>query len=154
MLTGHGELAGNATSALVSVLKDANFEVTPLNLLAGESFIPGCAVHPFPWAGSPGARVGNYPGLCCPGGSLLITSDYDAPEQLPGFAALYQQFGFALKPGIVVARRDKPGSYYETNLPDALHAAFPVTANLVAAQQTTLIMPVQGRWKYFLKHRA
>ena len=143
LLTGHGELAGNATSALVSVLKDANFEVTPLNLLAGEELHPQDVLFILsPGRDLLGQELETIQGFVAQGGSLLITSDYDAPEQLPGFTVLYQQFGFALKPGIVVARRDKPGSYYENPIYLMPYMQLsPVTANLVAAQQTTLIMP-------------
>lgn len=143
LLTGHGELTGDSTAALVSILKDANFEVSSLNLLSGQALNPSDILMIL----SPGRdllaqELDAITAFVISGGSLLITSDYDAPEHLPGFAALYNMFGFTLKPGIVVADADQGASYYETQvylMPYMQPST--ITEDLLAAQRTTLIMP-------------
>ena len=143
VLTGHGELAGDNIAPMVNVLADANFEVSSLNLLSGQTLDAGDILFVLsPSRDLLAQERDTIRGFVHAGGSMLITSDYDAPEQLPGFAALYQMFGFALKPGIVVAEADAAGSYYETPaylMPYMQQTT--MTADLIAAGRTTLIMP-------------
>lgn len=143
LLTGHAELAGSAIAPLTQVLRDANFEVAALDLKSGEALKPNDILFIL----SPGRdllaqELEQIQAFVNSGGSVLITSDYDAPDALPGFASLYAMFGFSLKPGIVVAERDHRGSYYETPaylMPYMLSS--PVTMDLIAARRTTLILP-------------
>lgn len=143
LLTGHGELGGDRIAALTSVLRDANFEVSTLNLLSGQTLDPGDLLMIL----SPGRdllaqELELIETFVNEGGSLLITSDFDAPEHLPGFTELYRMYGFSLKPGIVVAEADQPADYYETPvylMPYMQPST--ITADLLASRRTTLIMP-------------
>jgi hypothetical protein len=76
------------------------------------------------------------------GGNALITSDYNDPDSLPNFDALYRQMGFERKSGIVVAEGADVNAYIDNPLflTPYMNITEP-TAALIGAGQVRLRLP-------------
>lgn len=143
ILEGHGELAGEQTAALESLLKENNYQAVRLNLMRGEKLDPA---HPLlilsPQKDLMASELSAVEAFSRQGGSFIITSDYGDPDVLPNFDALFRSFGFEKIPGMVVADEEDTASYM--NSPIYLipyMAQTDITMDLVASGSTTLLLP-------------
>lgn len=77
------------------------------------------------------------------GGSVLFTCDYSDPiAQMPNYQSLLRAYGFVPLEGVVVASRDEPGTYFESNRTVLLPAMVPAetTLDLMLSGSDVLVM--------------
>jgi ABC-2 type transport system permease protein len=143
ILTGHGELAQSETGVLEKQLTTANYTVSRINLLAGDKLNPDSLLLILsPLKDITDIELARINDFTAAGGSLLITSDYNDPAVLPNINTVYRSYGFTAIPGIVVADKSDPSSFYNDSpailIPDML--ASDATGVLVTAEKDMLVL--------------
>lgn len=143
LLTGHGEIGENDTSYMESILKGHQFEVSRVNLLSGDELLPTDLLMILsPRIDLMEEELKILTDFTGKGGSILITTDYNDPDSLPRFDALYRQMGFERLPGIVVAEASDTMAYIDNPLFLTPYMAMTEpTASLIGAGQTRLRLP-------------
>ncbi len=142
VLTGHDELDSAATASLEALLRDANYAFVRVDLLRGDSLDPDSVLMLLsPRKDLNAAELSAIEAFSASGGSLFITSDFDDPFSLENFDALLRAYGIVKREGLVVARADATGSYFESPaylLPYMDHTE--PTEPLIAAGKKTLLL--------------
>lgn len=143
LLTGHGEIGENDTAYMEALLKGHQFEVSRVNLLGGDELLPSdLLVILSPRIDLMEEELKILTDFTARGGSVLITTDYNDPDSLPHFDALYRQMGFERLPGIVVAEKEDTLAYIDNPLfLTPYMAETEPTAPLIGAGQSRLRLP-------------
>ncbi len=149
LLTGHGELSATETAAMDSLLGRYNYALKRIDLRRQEVLDPA---HPLliltPQKDLDAAELAAIQTFAKAGGSLLITHDYVSGRDLPHFRALYRSYGFEAMDGMVIARAEDAGSYFES--PAVLMPYMQqseITLGMMDAGQTTLILAGSAAFK-------
>ncbi|MGI6726341.1 MAG: Gldg family protein [Christensenellales bacterium] len=143
ILDGHGELAPNDTAYMENFLRSHHFEISRVNLLTGETLTPEELLMILsPQRDLLDSELASIHAFTAAGGNVLITSDYNDPDSLPNFDALYRQMGFERKSGIVVAEGADVNAYIDNPLflTPYMNMTEP-TAALIGAGQVRLRLP-------------
>ncbi|NLX82943.1 MAG: hypothetical protein GXZ04_03905 [Clostridiales bacterium] len=143
ILTGHGEIGETDTSYMESFLKSHHFEISRVNLLEQQELSPkNLLMILSPQKDLLDSELNILTDFIKKGGSVLITSDYNDPDSLPNFDALYRKMGFGRLPGIVVAEGADVNAYIDNPLFLTPYMGMTEpTAALIGAGQTRLRLP-------------
>lgn len=143
ILTGHGEIGETDTDYMETFLKSHHFELSRVNLLAGDTLNPNDLLMILsPQKDLTESELAAILEFSRAGGPVLITSDYSDPDSLPRFDSLYRLMGFKRKPGIVIAEGADLNAYIDNPLylTPYMDMTEP-TAPLIGAGQVRLRMP-------------
>ncbi len=143
ILTGHGEIGENDTGYMETFLKSHHFEVTRVNLLSGDALNPKDLLMVLsPQKDLTESELQTILAFSQAGGSMLISSDYNDPDNLPKFDSLYRMMGFERKSGIVIAEGADLNAYIDNPLylTPYMDMTEP-TAPLIGAGQVRLRLP-------------
>ena len=142
VLSGHGELSPDETTALEGLLVKYNYAFIRLELLRGDALDPAYPLLILsPEKDLSQAETKTIDAYCQAGGSMLITRDYSRDLRLPNFDALLRGYGFETQEGMVIAHEDSSGSYFESRavlMPYMQNTQ--ATLGMMAAGQTALIL--------------
>ncbi|MDD4080629.1 MAG: Gldg family protein [Eubacteriales bacterium] len=143
ILDGHGELGEGQTSALEELLARHNYQVSRVNLTRDGALDPA---HPLlilsPQKDLLAHELATIQQFTGQGGSLLVTSDYGDPDELPNFDALYRSYGFEKISGIVVADEEDTAAYINSPIYLMPYMVLTdITAELIASGHTMLLLP-------------
>jgi hypothetical protein len=143
ILTGHGEIGETDTSYMESFLKGHHFQISRVNLLEKPDLSPQDLLMILsPQKDLLDSELRILTDFTRQGGAVLISTDYNDPDSLPNFDALYRQMGFARLPGIVVAEGADLNAYIENPLFLTPYMGMTEpTAALIGAGQTRLRLP-------------
>ena len=142
VLSGHGELSPDETTALEDLLIKYNYALSRLELLRGDTLDPAYPLLILsPEKDLSQAETKAIDAYCQAGGSLLITRDYSRGLRLPNFDALFRGYGFETQEGMVIAHENSSGSYFESRavLMPYMEST-QATLGMLAAGQTALIL--------------
>lgn len=116
MLSGHHELGEEEAASLIQLLTNKNYEVTHVNLLKDSLSTDGLLMILSPRKDLTVGELNIIMDYVAKGGSLFITSDYSDPTNLTNFNSLLRYYGVSILPGLIVAKEEEKGSYYESPL--------------------------------------
>jgi len=145
VLTGHDELSADDIYVMADKLESANYALTYVNLLLGDTLSPASPLLILsPRRDLMASEMETITQFTRAGGSLFITIDYNDPNaaQLPNFTALYREYGFEVLDGIVLADEKNTASYYISAanlLPDMNYSE--VTGVMKASGFEQIIVP-------------
>lgn len=145
VLTGHDELSADDIFVMADKLESANYALTYVNLLLGDTLNPASPLLILsPRRDLMASEMETITQFTRAGGSLFITIDYNDPDaaQLPNFTALYREYGFEVLDGIVLADEKNTASYYISAanlLPDMNYSE--VTGVMKASGFEQIIVP-------------
>lgn len=142
VLSGHGELSPDETTALEELIVKYNYAFGRVDLQRSDPLDPNSPLLILsPLKDLSEDEVQTINAYCMAGGSLLITRDYAHSLHLPNFEAIYRMYGFEILQGMVIAHEEAQGSYFESRavLMPYMESTQP-TLGMVAAGQTTLIL--------------
>ncbi len=143
ILSGHGEIGETDTAYMETFLKSHHFEISRVNLLAGDTLSPRDLLMILsPQKDLTEGELKTILDFSKAGGNMLITSDYSDPDSLPRFDSLYRLMGFERKPGIVIAEGADLNAYIDNPLylTPYMDMTEP-TAPLIGAGQVRLRLP-------------
>ena len=114
LLTGHGELEGEAVTALAQVLTSNNYAVRSVNLRNGEELSPGALLLALsPKKDLTEGEMDAITAFSKAGGSLFITCDLlDDLSGMGNYMSLLRSFGMIPRSGVVVASSEEPETYF------------------------------------------
>lgn len=147
LLTGHGELSQTDTALMEEKLISANYAVTRVNLLSGDTLDANDPLMILsPLRDVTQGELAQLNAYAAAGGDLFVTVDYTDPDELPNLRAFYRAYGAQPIAGIVLADESDAGTYYESVgnlLPEMLYTE--VTGTLKAAgYDLTLLSGARG----------
>lgn len=144
MLQGHGELDASEASFLLATLKDADYQVSAVNLSQGDALDADALLMILsPVRDLSAADLEAILDFCAQGGSLLVTGDYADPVSLSNLNTLLRCYGVSPLPGVLVADTAQAGTYYD-NYPSYIVPEMPqneFTGGLISAGMDLLILP-------------
>jgi len=115
ILTGHDELDEADAYVMEEKLRSANYDISRVNLLLGDTLDPACPLMILsPRRDLMPSELETLTAFTRAGGSLFITMDYNDPDAaaLPHFMALYREYGFEPLDGIVLPHEKDTAAYY------------------------------------------
>lgn len=142
LLTGHGELTREETTALESHLSNANYECIRIDLRHGDVLDESAPLLILsPTSDISDAELDQMLTFVQEGGSLFVTVDLTDPDQLPNLYALYRLYGVEPLPGAIVADPNDRSSYYSNpvELTPIMHST-DITQPLIAAEADFIIL--------------
>lgn len=142
LLTGHGELTREETTALESHLSNANYECIRIDLRHGDVLDESAPLLILsPTSDISDAELDQMLTFVQKGGSLFVTVDLTDPDQLPNLYALYRLYGVEPLPGAIVADPNDRSSYYSNpvELTPIMHST-DITQPLIAAEADFIIL--------------
>lgn len=142
VLSGHGELTEQNYAPMKTLLEDYNYSMKPVDLLKGDVLNPLSPLMILsPVKDLSAVQLEKINAFTRAGGSLFITMDFSLMNELPNFKALYLNYGFIPRKGLVVAAQEETESYYDSPavLMPYMEMSEP-TAALIDQKQTTLIL--------------
>ena len=142
LLTGHGELTREETTALESHLSNANYECIHIDLRHGDVLDESAPLLILsPTSDISDAELDQMLTFVQEGGSLFVTVDLTDPDQLPNLYALYRLYGVEPLPGAIVADPNDRSSYYSNpvELTPIMHSS-DITQPLIAAEADFIIL--------------
>lgn len=143
ILQGHGELGESETAYLNSLLKGHHFEVNQVDLSRGDALNTIATLLILaPQKDLLQSELDQITAFANKGGAILAVSDYNDPDSLPLFDALYRSLGFVRKTGLVVADQDDAAAYVDSQVYLTPYMEMTeATAPLIGAGQTSLRLP-------------
>ena len=142
LLTGHGELTHEETTALESRLADANYECSRIDLRRGDLLDKDAPLLILsPTSDISDTELNQLFTFVQNGGSLFVTVDLTDPVHLPNLYALYRLYGVEPLPGVIVADSSDRSSYYSdpVELTPVMNST-DVTQPLIAAEADFIIL--------------
>ena len=144
IVQGHDELDAETAAALETLLKDNHYDVRYSTLSAMSLTPADLLVFLSPVRDLTDSELAIVTNFTSQGGPVLFACDYSDPiRSMPNYQALLRSYGFVPLEGVVVAGKEEPNSYFESNrtvlLPDM--QATSVTLDLMLNGLDTLILP-------------
>lgn len=144
IVQGHDELNADAAAGLETLLKSNHYDVRYSTLSAMQLTPADLLVFLAPVRDLTDSELAIVTDFTSQGGPLLFACDYSDPiRNMPNYQALLRSYGFVPLEGVVVAGREEPHSYFESNrtvlLPNM--QATSITLDLLLNGLNTLILP-------------
>lgn len=143
ILSGHRERGIDETVLMEQNLVDSNYQVTRVNLAAGDTLNPDDPLMILsPKYDLTDEELSQLVEFAKAGGDFFITSDFDDPLNLDNYNAFLRSYGVEAYPGLVVAKEEDTDSYY-ADYPVILMPYMQntdVTRTLVSAGETILLI--------------
>lgn len=142
-LTGHGEFTVSDLTNMTDRLISANYMIHPVNILTGDtldSSSPLFIISPQYDLSESELRI--LMDFADQGGSFFICCEFSDPIDLPRFNSLLSAYGVTPLPGLAIADKSVPGSYYDDN-PFYLMPYLQkneTTSSLLAASETLYVL--------------
>lgn len=151
ILQGHNELDKDALGFLTAYLSSNNYDVSFVNLLAGDTLPQGALLMMLsPVRDLQPAELELLLEFASDGGAVFMTLDPSDPiENMPNYQTLLRLYGFEPLAGVAVAAEDEKGTYYDV-LPYVLIPNMELTAittPLVASAQEELWLSMPRAFK-------
>ena len=142
LLTGHGELGTSDIAAMEALLKTHNYQLEWVNLMRDQVLDPASPLLILsPQKDLLASELTAIETFTAQGGSMLITSDYGDPDELPLFDALYRKYGIERIIGIVIADEEDKASYLNSPIYLVPYMGnTDLTTDLISAGQTMLLL--------------
>lgn len=113
LLSGHGEFSGADIAEMEDTLVSANYLLKTVNLSAGDALDASAPLMILcPRYDLSDAELAQIMAFAGAGGDLFIVTEYTDPDGLENLNALLRAYGAEIRPGLVIATEDDPGSYY------------------------------------------
>ncbi len=143
MVQGHDELDADTSAVLNDLLAHNHYDIRYTTLSRIEPTDDDLLVFLSPVRDLTDAELTKVTAFAASGGSILFSCDYSDPlSAMPNYTALLRSYGFLPLEGVVIADKNDPDSYYESNrtilLPEM--CATDLTLDLLLNGTDTLLM--------------